>query len=105
MTFLTRILYASACDETWGEHELDYILFLKKDVDFIPNPNEVKATEYVKQEDLKDFVASAETNGGVTPWFSLIARDLLPEWWAMLEKRPEMLKNDGLIHDYAFRKG
>jgi len=32
-TFLTRIHYKSASDEKWGEHEIDYILFIKKQVE------------------------------------------------------------------------
>ncbi len=30
MAFLGRILYAAPCSQKWGEHELDYILFLRK---------------------------------------------------------------------------
>lgn len=46
-TFLTRIHYLAPSDGTWGEHEVDYILFIQKDVTFTPNPNEVSDTMYV----------------------------------------------------------
>ena len=32
-----------ASDGVWGEHEIDYILFLKATVDLAPNPEEVHA--------------------------------------------------------------
>ena len=39
--FLTKVHYkAPSCDK-WGEHEIDYVLFAKKDVKLDPNPNEV----------------------------------------------------------------
>lgn len=30
MTYLTRIHYKAQSDGVWGEHEIDYILFLQK---------------------------------------------------------------------------
>lgn len=58
-TYLTRIHYKSdnvPFDGKWGEHEIDYILFAQKDVDVIPNDNEVKAYKYVSQDDLKTLI-------------------------------------------------
>ncbi len=43
-------------DDKWGEHEIDYILFARKDVSLVPNPNEVKAYRYVNQEQLQEFI-------------------------------------------------
>ena len=37
----------------FGEHEIDYVLVVKKDVDVKINENEVQAIEYVNQERLK----------------------------------------------------
>lgn len=37
----------------WGEHELDYILFLRADVVPFPDLNEVEATQYVSKPGLK----------------------------------------------------
>ena len=39
--YITRIHYQAWSDETWGEHEIDYILFIQSDVDVVANPNEV----------------------------------------------------------------
>lgn len=57
--YLTRILYKAENvpkDNKWGEHEIDYILFIQRDVDVEVNPNEVKSYRYVSQQELKDIV-------------------------------------------------
>ncbi len=51
------------------------------------NPNEVMATEYVRREDLGEFIRAANDKAGgtgITPWFDLIAHSMLPEWWKNL---------------------
>lgn len=50
--YLTRIHYQDEGDGIWGEHEIDYILFLQKDFDLTPNPNEVSEVLYVQKENL-----------------------------------------------------
>lgn len=50
--YLTRIHYKDIGDGVWGEHEIDYILFLQKDVDLTPNPSEVSEAFYIKRENL-----------------------------------------------------
>lgn len=39
-------------DGVWGEHEIDYILFLQKNVELNPNPSEVSEISYVKRNDI-----------------------------------------------------
>lgn len=51
--YLTRIHYEDAGDGIWGEHEIDYILFLQKNVDLKPNPNEVSEVFYVQRNELE----------------------------------------------------
>ncbi|KAF2494255.1 isopentenyl-diphosphate delta isomeras-like protein 1 [Lophium mytilinum] len=81
--FLTRIHYKSPSDGKWGEHEIDYILFIKANVDIEPNPNEVQATRYVSQSDLKAMFE--DKNLKFTPWFKLICNSMLFEWWDHLD--------------------
>lgn len=50
--YLTRIHYADRGDGVWGEHEIDYILFLQKNVDLRPNAGEVSEVCYVKRADI-----------------------------------------------------
>lgn len=51
--YLTRIHYADTGNGIWGEHEIDYILFLHKDVDLKPNPNEVSELRFVSRKQLE----------------------------------------------------
>ena len=62
--YLGRIHYCAADDSTaepaagagmngsdegaWGEHEIDYILFIKATVDLVPNPEEVRSQRYLR---------------------------------------------------------
>lgn len=84
--FLTRIHYKAPSDGKWGEHEIDYILFIKADVDLEVNPNEVQATRYVKEDELKEMFKDDKLK--FTPWFKLICNTMMFEWWDHL--------NDGL---------
>lgn len=57
--FLTRIHYRAANiprDGTWGEHEIDHILFICRDVTVEPNANEVRDYRYVTKKELKDMI-------------------------------------------------
>lgn len=71
--FLSRFHYWAADvltwggDAPWGEHEIDYILFVQADVDLDPNPDEVGAVEYVTQQRLREMLA--DPNLRWSPWF------------------------------------
>ena len=102
--FLTRIHYKAPSDGKWGEHEsqssssvemdprtaliapvlVDYILFIKADVEHTPNPNEVKDTRYVSEADLKTMFKDDGLK--FTPWFKLICETMLFEWWEHLDQ-------------------
>ena len=57
--FLTRLHYWAADvlthgpESPWGEHEIDYILFIKVNVKCVPNPEEVMDTKYVSLDELR----------------------------------------------------
>ncbi|KAL9597298.1 MAG: hypothetical protein Q9219_005222 [cf. Caloplaca sp. 3 TL-2023] len=82
--FLTRIHYKAPSDGKWGEHEIDYILIIKSDVDHTINPNEVKDAKYVSQEGLRQMFKDNSLN--FTPWFKLICNTMLFEWWDHLDQ-------------------
>ena len=97
--FLTRIHYKAPSDGKWGEHEseskicacglhraqltmsipVDYILFIKADVDLEVNANEVQDVRYVSEEELKTMFRDDRLK--FTPWFKLICETMLFEWW------------------------
>jgi len=83
-TYLTRIIYKSLGDGLWGEYEVDYILFLQKDVTIDPNPDEVSEVSFVARDDLDDFLQSLKAP--VTPWFRLIVENRLRLWWDNLQR-------------------
>ncbi|KAM0043557.1 putative isopentenyl-diphosphate Delta-isomerase [Helianthus debilis subsp. tardiflorus] len=81
---LGHILYKAPSDGKWGEHELDYLLFIVRDVCLKPNPDEVKDIKYVNPQQLKELVRKADVGeDGVklSPWFRLIVDNFLFEWW------------------------
>ncbi|EON60837.1 isopentenyl-diphosphate delta-isomerase [Coniosporium apollinis CBS 100218] len=81
--FLTRIHYKAPSDGKWGEHEIDYILFIRSDPRLEPNPNEVRDTCYVSEQELKAMFKDDTLT--FTPWFKLICESMLFEWWEHLD--------------------
>lgn len=92
--FLTRLHYSAADEHTygpqaeWGEHEIDYILFIKADVDLAPNPEEVDAVKYVSFPELTSMMQSSS---GLlwSPWFRILATHFLETWWQSVDKTIE----------------
>lgn len=102
MQYMTRILYEAAVgeDDTWGEHEVDYILLAQADVHLDLNPNEVSEVRYLKRSELEGLLA-AEEKGELmlSPWFRACSVELLPKWWdAILTGKVEEAKDTGTIH-------
>ncbi|KAI4834261.1 IDI1, isopentenyl diphosphate:dimethylallyl diphosphate isomerase [Aureobasidium sp. EXF-8845] len=111
--FLTRIHYVAPSDGKWGEHEsmllfsdhaqssqltpvpVDYILFIKADVDLEENPNEVQATKYITQDELK--IMFKDDSLLFTPWFKLICQSMLFEWWGSLDQGLDKYKGETAI--------
>lgn len=86
---LGRILYKAPSDGKWGEHELDYLLFIVKDVGMSPNPDEVADVKYVNREQLKEILRKAnagEDGIKLSPWFKLVVENFLFKWWDHVEK-------------------
>ncbi|KAL7750263.1 isopentenyl-diphosphate delta-isomerase idi1 [Sorochytrium milnesiophthora] len=85
LKFLTRIHYLAPSCDVWGEHEVDYIFIARKDVPHAPVANEVKATRYVTQQELRDLFDAADPESvKITPWFRLICENFLFKWWDKL---------------------
>ncbi|KAH6856546.1 NUDIX hydrolase domain-like protein [Chaetomium sp. MPI-CAGE-AT-0009] len=90
--FLTRIHYKAPSDGKWGEHEIDYILFIKANVDLNPSENEVQATQYVTADRLKQMFQDPTLK--FTPWFKLICNSLLFDWWKHIDSGLEKYMNE-----------
>ena len=89
-SFLARIHYLAPSDGNWGEHEIDYILFIEADVTLNINENEVRDTRWVSADELRQMFKDVETKSGkdknlkYTPWFRLICESMLFAWWDKL---------------------
>jgi len=90
--FLTRVHYWAADvvthgrESPWGEHEIDYMLFIQADVTVKPNVEEVKDYKWVTPAELR---AMMQPSTGLlwSPWFRIIAEKLLlPYWWSDLNE-------------------
>ncbi|KAM0323494.1 hypothetical protein ACHAQA_008774 [Verticillium albo-atrum] len=90
--FLTRIHYKAPSDGKWGEHEIDYILFIKTNVTLDINKNEVQATQYVSPDELKK--QFQDPSLVFTPWFKLICESMLFEWWSNIDSGLEPYMNE-----------
>lgn len=93
--YLTRIHYKAKSDGIWGEHEIDYILFVQKDVTLNPDPNEIQSYCYVTQKELKQLLDKAARNEiKITPWFKLIAETFLFKWWDNLSNLNKFVEHE-----------
>ncbi|KAH7883570.1 NUDIX hydrolase domain-like protein [Phlebopus sp. FC_14] len=90
--YLTRIHYLAPSNGLWGEHEVDYILFLTADVTVTPNTNEIRDYRWVDKVELQRMFDDGSNS--FTPWFKLIARDFLFGWWDELLNRKH---SNGLV--------
>ncbi|WCJ38848.1 Isopentenyl-diphosphate Delta-isomerase II [Euphorbia peplus] len=87
-TPLGRILYKAPSDGKWGEHELDYLLFMVSDVNVNPNPDEVADIKYVNRDQLKELLRKADAGEEglkLSPWFRLVVDNFLYKWWEHVE--------------------
>jgi isopentenyl-diphosphate delta-isomerase len=85
--YLTRIHYYAESDGAWGEHEIDHILFVQKDLEYKVNPNEVAECKYVTKAELQEMFAKRDEMGLlITPWFEMIANQFLFKWWDNLSQ-------------------
>ncbi|XP_062349873.1 isopentenyl-diphosphate Delta-isomerase 1 isoform X1 [Cinclus cinclus] len=95
ISYLTRIHYKAKSDGIWGEHEIDYILFVQKDVTLNPDPNEIQSYCYVTQKELKQLLDKAARNEvKITPWFKLIAETFLFKWWDNLNNLNRFVEHE-----------
>jgi len=57
--FMGKIYYQAECDPTWGEHEIDYCFFIKRDFkpeDFKPSTDEIEEVKWVGKHDILKFL-------------------------------------------------
>lgn len=68
---------------------MDYLLFIVRDVNVNPNPDEVADVKYVNKEQLKELLRKADAGEEglkLSPWFRLVVDNFLFTWWDHVEK-------------------
>ena len=75
--------YRCRWDDNWVEHEIDHVLFVRADIDIIPNPNEISETRWLSAEQIEDMMAGyGEWEGEIiAPWFKMIWDTFLSSHW------------------------
>lgn len=97
LKFITKIHYFSKGDGKWGEHEIDYLYVLHKDLTIVPNPMEVKRVWSVPRDEFDDFIRNCEYP--LTPWFTEIKKEWLFKMWDNLDDLNSI--RDDKIHKYV----
>ena len=101
-TFMTKMRYSARMNETWIEREVDHILVIQKDLEIIPNPNEVSDTSWVSYDELESMLIEEEPkNGSIAPWFRCIAAQIMTEelWDSVGNVAALEQLSDDRIHD------
>eukprot|EP00930_Biecheleria_cincta_P060815 TRINITY_DN46417_c0_g1_i2.p1 TRINITY_DN46417_c0_g1~~TRINITY_DN46417_c0_g1_i2.p1 ORF type:complete len:301 (+),score=35.46 TRINITY_DN46417_c0_g1_i2:31-933(+) len=100
--FLTRLHYGALDSgepepNRYGEHEVDYILFIRACPRLSLNPAEVQDVRYVSDTDLWKMLR--EDGKQWSPWFRIIAEHFLPRWWDDLDNILDgKVSHDSIIH-------
>ena len=102
LKMLTRIHYRASSDETWAEHEVDYILFLQRDVTLRPNSNEVESCWFASPAEVRDLMFASDVK--LSPWFRMISQRFLFEWWENIRdlSKFEDHQNIHQMHEWKF---
>ncbi|GMN26081.1 hypothetical protein TIFTF001_001187 [Ficus carica] len=75
--------------EMASKFTVDYLLFIIRDVNVHPNPDEVADIKYINREELKELlrkVDAGEDGLKLSPWFRLVVDNFLFKWWEHVEK-------------------
>ncbi|XP_004617485.3 isopentenyl-diphosphate delta-isomerase 2 [Sorex araneus] len=95
IVFMTHFYHHSPSDEVWGDHEVAYILLVRKNLTVDPDPREVKSYRYLSREQVAELLdRAARGQERVTPWFQTIVEDHLSHWWDHLEDVSSFVEAD-----------
>nr|XP_006980243.3 isopentenyl-diphosphate delta-isomerase 2 [Peromyscus maniculatus bairdii] len=93
--FMNRIYHKSPSDGIWGDHEIGYLLLVRKDLMLNPDTREVRSYRYMSQEDVQELLdRGARGEEKITPWFRTIVEGFLLSWWPYLEDVSPFIEPD-----------
>ncbi|XP_040611509.1 isopentenyl-diphosphate delta-isomerase 2 isoform X2 [Mesocricetus auratus] len=95
IVFMTRYHYKAKSDAVWGEHEVCYLLLVRKDVTISSDPSEISSFSYLTREELGELL-ERDTRGevNVTPWLRIIVERFLNMWWPYLDEVTQFVELD-----------
>ncbi|XP_053429040.1 isopentenyl-diphosphate delta-isomerase 2-like [Nycticebus coucang] len=86
IVFMTIYHHKAKSDRIWGEHEICYLLLVRKDVRVAPDPSETRSVRYLGPDELRELLErGARGEVRVTPWLRTIAERFLYKWWPHLD--------------------
>eukprot|EP00073_Rattus_norvegicus_P041041 XP_008770027.1 PREDICTED: isopentenyl-diphosphate delta-isomerase 2-like isoform X2 [Rattus norvegicus] len=95
IVFMKRYHYKAKSDAVWGEHEVCYLLLIKKDVKICPDPSEVSSFSYLTREELEELLErGARGEVQVTPWLRFVVEQFLYAWWPYLDEATRFIELD-----------
>ncbi|XP_006987911.2 isopentenyl-diphosphate delta-isomerase 2-like [Peromyscus maniculatus bairdii] len=95
IVFMTRYHYKAKSDVVWGEHEVCYLLLIRKDVTISTDPSEISSFDYLTREELEGLLErGARGEVKVTPWLRIIAERFLYGWWPYLDEVTQFVELD-----------
>lgn len=95
IVFMTRYHYKAKSDVVWGEHEVCYLLLIRKDVTISADPSEISSFDYLTREELEELLErGARGEVKVTPWLRIIAERFLYRWWPYLDEVTQFVELD-----------
>lgn len=81
ISYQTKIHYKAQSDSIWGEHKIDYILFVRKNVTSDLDPNDIKSYYYGSKDGVEELLKKAACSEiKVTPWFQCIVEAFFFTW-------------------------
>ncbi|XP_050295409.1 isopentenyl-diphosphate Delta-isomerase 1-like [Anthonomus grandis grandis] len=93
--YITRVHYFDEGNGKYGEHEIDYVLFIQQDVKLKPNSHEVSEISFIPRTEFDDFIPTL--TGQWTPWFALILKHRLKYWWDNLNNLEEIKDHSKIL--------
>lgn len=92
---MNRIYHKSPSDDIWGDHEIGYLLLVRKDLVLNPDAREIRSYCYMSLEDLQELLdRGALGEVKITPWFRTITEGFLFPWWPSLEDVSPFIEPD-----------
>ncbi|XP_052013414.1 isopentenyl-diphosphate delta-isomerase 2 [Apodemus sylvaticus] len=84
--FMVRKYHKCQSDAVWGEHEIGYLLLVRKDLMLNPDSREVRSYRYMSREEVQELLdRGARGEEKITPWLRSIVEDFLFPLWPHLE--------------------